>query len=433
MLLTGAQLREVFELCSPFTAQGVLKPESERITLLAANANYPFELQARAFAMASAAGKGSPIMVQLSHNSAESAAGDPGKIPTIAGVSHFSPDTNVVLGAKLAAEQIALYAEQYNTPYLAVSLDHFKVPGFDPGKLHALPRHDKGLSRRVAEARIWHAVEHMYHIFGNEVSLDDATLSLYSLYLTSEEYLKFKRDFVRIVELVRPAWGMIDTELLPPVLDFVVTRDITDTVRHTLGNHEIMIEAEFGATGISGQVLDYRQLIGDDLQVFAKKVAAFVKYTGADAIAYPIGMEHAAKRQVRHEPDIKRLEVVQATLYRTVGRYIPFAQHGGTGAAKVARGLVGKNNVNTLFLVSGALAIGEYSVKNIEGMRAGDKKYCGPAMFNSYLHAVANAALYKLEEAGSLNLGELLAHHMGVRSATAAKASVGKQMGAYDE
>lgn len=433
MLLTGAQLRKVFDLACPFTEQGTLRPENERVTLLAANANYPFELQARAFAMASAAGKGSPIIVQLSHNSAETAAGDPGKIPPLTGVNHYSPDTNVVLGARLAAEQISLYAQQYNAPYLAISLDHFKVPGFDPGKLHALPRHDKGLSRRVAEARIWHAVEHMYPVFGNEVSLDDNTLNLYSLYMTSEEYLKFKRDFVRIVELVRPAWGMIDTEQLPPVLDFVVTRDITDTVRHTLGNHEIMIEAEFGATGTSGQVLDYRKLTGDDLQLFADKVAAFIKYTGADAIAYPIGMEHAAKKDQRHEPDMERLKVVQTTLYRTLGRYIPFAQHGGTGAAKVARGLVGKNNVNTHFLVSGALAIGEYSVKNIEGMRAGDKKYCGPGLFNSYLHAVANAALFKLEEAGSLNMGELLKKHMDVGLKVPVKASVGKPMGAYDE
>ncbi|MDP3488027.1 MAG: hypothetical protein Q8S19_08880, partial [Bacillota bacterium] len=186
MLMTGAQLRKVFELASPFTTEGDLKPESERVTILAANANYPFELQARAFAMASATGDGSPIMVQLSHNSAESAAGDPNKIPPLPGVNHFSSDTNVVLGAKMAADQISLYAEQYNTPLLAVSLDHFKVPAFDANKMSPMSRHDKGVGKRVAEARVWHAVEHMYPLFGSEVSLTDENIKLYSHYLTSE-------------------------------------------------------------------------------------------------------------------------------------------------------------------------------------------------------------------------------------------------------
>ena len=433
MLMTGAELRKVFELASPFTPKGELKPESERVTILAANANYPFELQARAFAMASAAGDGSPIMVQLSHNSAETAAGDPSKIPPLPGVAHYSSDTNVVLGAKMAADQISLYAEQYNTPYIAVSLDHFKVPAFNQSAMSPMSRHDKGVGKRVSEARVWHAVEHMYPLFGSEVSLTDENIKLYSHYLTSEEYIRFKRDFVRIVEVARPAWGMIDTEHLPPVLDFVVTRDIIDTVRLVLGNHDIMIEAEFGATGVSGQVLDYKKLTGADLQLFADKVACFIKYTGADAIAYPIGMEHAAKKNVRHEPDIERLEVVQSTLYKTIGRYIPFAQHGGSGAAKVARGLVGKNNVNTHFLVAGATAIGEYSVNNIEGIRAGDKKYCGTSIFTNYLTAVAEAALFKLEEAGSKNLGKLLRNNLGVAEKILTASTGGKKVGAYDE
>lgn len=433
MLMTGAQLRKVFELASPFTAKGGLKPESERVTILAANANYPFEIQARAFAMASAAGKGSPIIVQLSYNSAETAAGDPSRIPPLKGVSHYGSDTSVVLGAKLAAEQISLYAEQYGTPFIAVSLDHFKVPSYDHKKLSSLPRHDKGLSKRIAEARLWHAVEHMYPIFGSEVSLDDENMKLYCHYLTSEEYTRFKQDFVRIVEIVRPAWGMIDTELLPPVLDFAVTRDITDTVRQVLGNTDIMIEAEFGATGVSGQVLDYQRLSGDELQNFADKVACFIKYTGADAIAYPIGMEHAAKTGVKHNPDISRLEVVQNTLYKAIGHYVPFAQHGGTGAARVARGLVGKNNVNTHFLVAGANAIGEYSIKNIEGIRAGDKKYCGTTMFNNYLTAVAEAALFKLEEAGSRDIGQLLRPHLGASIKSHSATVGGKPQGAYDE
>ena len=432
MLLTGTELRQIFALTNPFRADGQLKPEAERVTLLAANANYPFELEMRAFAMAAAAGQGSPIIVQLSHNAAEAGSGDPGKIPTLAGVKHCSPDTNVVRGAQIAAEQISRFAAEYGAPYVAVSLDHFKVPVFAPAKLQNARAADD-LSLALAEARVRHAVSYMQAAFGDEAALDDATLKLYALYLTSREYAVFKRDFLRVVERVRPAWGMIDTEMLPPVLDFVVTRDITDAVRHNLGNHEVIIEAEFGATGTGGQALDYRRLTGVELDSFAAQVVSFVRYTGADAIAYPIGMEHAAKKGQKHEPDINRLEVVQAALFKSLGRYIPFAQHGGTGAAKVARGLVGKNNVNTHFLVAGALAMAEYGLAHIEGIRAGDKKYCGATAFNNYLQAVAEAALFKLGETGSQNLGSVLRESLGAVPQAAVAASVGKPQGAYDE
>lgn len=431
MLLTGAGLRQIFNLASPFTADGRLRPEDERVTLLAANANFPFELEMRAFAMAAAAGQGSPIIVQLSHNAAEAGSGDPGKIPTLAGVKHYSPDTNVVRGAELAAGQIARFAAEYGAPFVAVSLDHFKVPVFAPAKLTSVG--DNGLGLSLAEARVRHAVSYMEATFGEEAALDEATLKHYALYLTGKEYVTFRRDFLRVVERVRPAWGMIDTEILPPVLDFVVTRDITDAVRYSLGNHEVIIEAEFGATGTGGQALEYRRLTGAELDRFAAQVVSFVRYTGADAIAYPIGMEHAAKKGQKHEPDINRLEVVQTSLFKSLGRYIPFAQHGGTGAAKVARGLVGKNNVNTHFLVAGALAVAEYSLAHIDGIRAGDKKYCGATVFNNYLLAVAEATLFKLGEAGSLNLGSVLRESLGVLAQGSVTASLGKPQGAYDE
>ncbi len=432
MLLTGAQLRQIFALTSPFATNGQLKPESERVTLLAANANFPFELEMRGFAMAAAAGQGSPIIVQLSHNAAEAGAGDPGKIPPLAGVKHYSPDTNVVRGAELAAGQMARWAAEYGAPFVAVSLDHFKVPNYTPAKLKHQAE-DDGLGLAVALERVRHAVSYMQTSFGEQASPDVATLQLYALYLISPEYIKFKRDFLRVVERVRPAWGMIDTELLPPVLDFVVTREITDAVRFGVGNHEIMVEAEFGATGTDGQALDYRRLTGADLDRFAAQVVSFVRYTGADAIAYPIGMEHAAKKGQKHEPDVRRLEVVQSALFKAFGRYIPFAQHGGTGAAKVARGLVGKNNINTHFLVAGALAMAEYGLAHIDGIRAGDKKYCGAAVFNNYLQAVAEAALSKLEETGSRNLGTVLRHSLSVAPQAAVASVAGKTPGAYDE
>jgi len=429
MLLTGTELRQIFALTSPFAASGQLKPEEERVTLLAANANFPLELQFRAFAMAAAMGDCSPIIVQISQNSAEAAAGDPGKVLPLKGVQHYSPDTTVVLGAQLAAAQLARYAREYNAPYVALSLDHFKVPSFPQD---ILPQ-TESLDYALAEAKVQHALDHMLPVFGDEALLDAATRELYCHYLLSPAYVRFKRDFARIVELVRPAWGMIDTEHLPPALDFVVTRDICDTVRHIVGNKEIIIEAEFGATGTSGQALDYKPLRGRELEHFAAQVVSFIQYTGADAIAYPIGMEHAAKKDKRHEPDIERIEVVQAALYNALGRYIPFAQHGGSGAAKIARGLVGKNNVNTHFLVDGSLAVGEYAVAHIAAIRAGDKKYCGPAIFTQYMQAVAAAALGKLGETGSLNLGRQLKEHLTIKAGKLPAASVGTPMGAYDE
>ncbi|MBT9153072.1 MAG: hypothetical protein DDT35_01299 [Firmicutes bacterium] len=432
MLLTGAGLRQIFSLTSPFTADGRLKPENERVTLLAANANFPLELQFRAFAMAGALGDGSPIIVQMSQNAAEAAAGDPGKVPPLQGVKHYNPDTNVVLGAQLAAQQLTRVAREYNAPYLALSLDHFKVPAFSKEKLLARLYPTQGLSHTLAEARLGHVLEHMLAVFGEEAVIDADTREAYCRYFTGQEYLVFKRDFVRVVELVRPAWGMIDTEQLPPVLDFLVTRDIRDTVRHTLGNDEIIIEAEFGATGTSGQALDYQKFRGKELEQFAAKVVSFIRYTGADAIAYPIGMEHAAKKDSKHEPDVERIEVVQSALYRSLGRYIPFAQHGGSGAAKIARGLVGKNNVNTYFLVAGSSAVGEYAVTNIDSIRAGDKKYCGPAIFTQYMQAVAMATRDKLAETGSLNLGSMLQAHLPVLDSFS-RESLAKPMGDYDE
>lgn len=432
MLVTGAELRRIFELTSPFTCEGKLKDESERVTLLAANANFPFELQFRAFAMAGALGDGSPIIVQMSQNAAEAAAGDPGKVLPIKGVKHYSPDTNVVLGASFAAGQLARMAREYRAPYMALSLDHFKVPSFDQEKLLASAIQAEGLTREITLARVKHAQEHMRPVFGEEAELHDETIEAYCRYFAGREYQDFKRDFVRVVEVARPAWGMIDTEVLPPALDFLVTRDIVDTVRETLGNREIIIEAEFGATGTSGQAVSYRRLRGRELEHFAAKVVSFIRYTGADAIAYPIGMEHAAKKDSKHEPDIERLEVVQTALYREFGKYIPFAQHGGTGAAKIARGLVGKNNINTHFLVAGSLAVGEYAVANIGAIRAGDKKYCGPAIFTQYMQAVAEAASDKLAETGSLNLGAKLSAHLPSMGALGRESAL-KTMGDYDE
>ncbi|MGI6343836.1 MAG: class II fructose-bisphosphate aldolase [Bacillota bacterium] len=405
MLLNGLELRAVFEHFCPFNREGELLPPDQRVTLLASNANLPLEVQARAFAMAAAAGEQSPMLVQISYNSAETIGNDPARYPLPAGVSVHQAEPAVVAGAREAVRVLEHYAQVYGAKYLALALDHFQVPRFDPQLLQQTCREEGLLSRRVAEARVIHAAEYMYPTFGVEAELSEESLQLYVDYLVSPPYVQFRRNFLATVQAVRPAWGMIDTEKLPPILDFVVTREIVDGVRQVLGNSEMMLEAEFGATGQSGQALEYERLSGDALENFAQQVACFIAYTGADGIAYPIGMEHAAKKDEKHEPDRERLEVVQRKLFETAGRYVPFAQHGGTGAASVVRGLVGKNNINTHYLVAGACSLADHVEQNLAGIRAGDKKYCGSGIFTSMIEAITQATLGKLEEAGSLNRG----------------------------
>jgi hypothetical protein len=100
---------------------------------------------------------------------------------------------------------------------------------------------------------------------------------------------------------------------------------------------------------------------------------------------------------------------VQRELFLALGKYVPFAQHGGSGAASLVRGLVGKNNINTHYLVSGANSLLTYVEDHAAAIRLGDKKYAGTGMFVQMVQAVAEAALAKLQETGSRDSGETLA------------------------
>lgn len=409
MLLSGRELRAIFEHFCPFDQQGELRREDQRVTILASNANFPLDIQARAFAMAAASGQQSPMIVQVSYNSAETMGNDPARLPPLPGVELHSQEAPVVIGARQLATALEHHAAAYDARYLALSLDHFQVPSYDELALDRQKKPRKNLERRIAEARVLHAAEYMYPVFGDEAKLTERLLDLYVNYLVSPAYVAFRRDFLATVQAVRPAWGMIDTEKLPPILDFVVTREIVESVRVLLGNDDMMVEAEFGATGQSGQSLAYSRFSGDELQRFARQVASFVMYTGADGIAYPIGMEHAAKKDEKHEPDQERLQAVQRELFLAVGRYVPFAQHGGTGAASLVRGLVGKNNINTHYLVAGANALTDYVEQHSAGIRLGDKKHAGTGMFVQMLQSVATAVLNKLTETGSRDSGPQVA------------------------
>lgn len=416
-LLTGDELRRIFNYYKPFTDDGKLKPAEERVTILAANANTPLDLFARAMIMAAAQGQQTPLIVQLSQNALAMAGGEEAALPPIEGVRRQPRPHSSLEGARIVHRLLEAYSEHYGADLVAMSLDHFRVPRFEAGQytgvtsVTAEPAPGVGgghLDRELARTRLEDAAVYMEPVFGSEARVDDDTREAYINYLCSPQYRRFKGEFLAIVSEIWPAWGMVDTEKLPPLLDFVVTREVVEAVRSELGNHDMVVEAEFGATGTRGQALPYQALAGRQLDLFAEKVALFLQYTGAEGIAYPIGMEHAAKINDKHEPDVRRLEVVQARILDRTGRYVPFAQHGGTGAASLARGLVGKNNVNTKFLVTAANFMADHVQAHLEGIRAGDKEDVGSRIYQGIIHSVAGAAIEKMEETGTYQQGQEL-------------------------
>ncbi|MEA3403724.1 MAG: class II fructose-bisphosphate aldolase [Armatimonadota bacterium] len=406
-LLKGRELRQIFDTLCPFDEDLNLKPASERITLLAANSNNWWET--RAFVMLSAVGDQSPIIVQFSHNSNTKIGGLTGKIFMPEGVGYHG--NAALYGAKANIEWITTEAEAFGADLVAVSLDHFAVPKFDP---------DKEYKQRACPTGAADQVEAAYSFIddnGLTDQVEDLTPELackYEAYLSSEEYQAFVADFMGTVQIMEPAWGMIDTEDIPPVLDFVITRDIADAVRRGVANTDMMLEAELGATGKSGDEIEYEELSEAELDAFAELAAAFIDYTGAEGIAYDIGMKHAAKAGETHEIDQRKLETVQRRIIERNGVYAPFAQHGGTGSADVAKGLIGKTNVNTAFLVAGSQARYEHFDASSDLVRGGDKSTCGTDVeTHVYLEGVYNEALSRIEPTGSYQIGPMCFDALG--------------------
>ena len=398
-LLTGRELRTIFDSLCPFDEDLNLKPEDERITLLAANSNNWW--QTRAFVMLSALGDQSPIIVQFSHNSNTKIGGLPGKIFTPEGLGYRG--NAALYGAKANIDWIASEAEAFGADLVAVSLDHFAVPEFDPEKAYKQRACPTGASDKVESA--WSFIQDS----GLTGQVEDMTSELackYEAYLSSDEYQAFVADFMGTVDIMQPAWGMIDTEGIPPVLDFAITRDIADAVRVGLGNKDMMLEAELGETGQSGDDVEYEELSDEELAEFAALTAAFVDYTGAEGLAYDIGMKHAAVGGEKHPIDERKLEVVERSIIEQTGIYAPFAQHGGTGSAGVARGLIGKTNINTAFLVAGSQGRYEFFDGQADDVRGGGKKACGTNVeTHVYLESVYNEAVARMEPTGSMGIG----------------------------
>lgn len=406
-LLKGRELRRIFDALCPFDENLNLKPEDERITLLAANSNNWW--QTRAFVMLSAIGDQSPIIVQFSHNSNTKVGGLTGKVFTPEGLGYRG--NAALYGAKANIDWIAGEAQVFGADLVAVSLDHFAVPKFDPDKKYAQRACPTGAAGKIEQA--WSFIEDA-GLTGEVEDFDAELACKYQAYLSSEEYQAFVSDFMGTVEIMEPAWGMIDTEGIPAVLDFAITRDITEAVRVGLGNTDMMLEAELGATGKSGDEVEYEAMTGAELDAFAELAAAFIDYTGAEGIAYDIGMKHAAKAGETHEIDEHKLETVQRRIIERTGIYVPFAQHGGTGSAGVAKGLIGKTNINTAFLVAGSQARYEHFNADPDKVAGGDKSVCGTDVeTHVYLEGVYNEAVRRIEPTGSMGIGPICFDALG--------------------
>lgn len=420
----GNELYSLFQDFSPFDPAFTVKPKDERKTILAANANFPFELQVPAFIGAASLEGGSPLIIQFSGNALAVAGRGIGTAGRT-GLSHRPhgelPDIGALrYGARLAMTVSNTYIARYSPPFVALALDHFAVPSvkraiqvqsykreedsgvspelFDAASETGFQEAEKYLvSRKEALSILNHAwaFASMYKV--PAPGQDD--LNTWAEYLSSFAYAGAVAGFMACLEEMNPAWAMIDTEEMPPILNYAVTRQICDLVKER--GFDTVLEAEYGSTGQAGGEEGYLRLHGDELCGFARQVAGFVKYTGARGISYPIGMEHAAPSGQKHEPDLERLKAVQREIIREVGYYVPFAQHGGTGAKKLARGLVAKNNINTHFLVAMAQnLLGHFAVSK-RTVEQGEKAACGSDIYVSASEAVSAAAVEKLIETGT--------------------------------
>ena len=399
--VTGSQLRSLFEELNPFARDLSLKPPEQRKTVLAANANYPLEIEVPAFFHAAAMQGGSPLIVQISGAGLETL----GKALKPKSKSSADLVGDLRLGARLMARVCEVYASIYRPPFVAIGLDHFAVPGMR----EALFADDDPQDSKVpcppgeqVKKDLFDALD-ACEACGVEPPPEE-DLGAYEAYLCSQQYRRCIASFMAVIEEMNPAWAMIDTGEMPPGLNFAITKEVCRLVKES--GSDAIVEAEYGATGQAGAEDTYEPLKDRDLALFARQVAGFVQYTGASGISYPIGMEHAAPSGVRHKPDVVRLETVQREIIKAAGRYVPFAQHGGTGAQEVARGLVAKNNVNTYFLVKAAQSVAMHVSKYREGIAQGRKTASGTAMYLSASVAVLDATVEKLQECGTFGAAE---------------------------
>ena len=373
------------------------------MTIVANNSNNFW--QTRAFVQAAAQGEQSPMIIQFSYNANRKVGGDPGGIFVPEGVGHYG--NPVVNSAYIMSVWLEMEADTWGADFVAASLDHFKVPKFKPTAAQKRAATPINYEEKIAAVVSFLQAKGLDKV---AAEVDEATFAAYANYLRGVDYQAFRADFLDTVRIMKPAWGMIDTEGIPHVLDFLITQDIASGVRTDLNNSDMMLEAELGATGTSGDKIEYQELSDDQLAEFAHLAAAFIAYTGAEGIAYDIGMKHSAKSGEKHPTDARKLEVVQRTIIAETGIYAPFAQHGGTGAADVPLSLIGKTNLNTCYLVAGTQARYTYMAERAELVQAGDKTVCGTDVeTHVYLRGVYDEVVRRYEGTSSWQAGPQVA------------------------
>ena len=232
-------------------------------------------------------------------------------------------------------------------------------------------------------------------------------MTSYLNYLCSDAFGEYARDFFGSVALSGAAWVMIDTGETPAAVNLASTKWMIDCVRTGLDMDEVIIEAEYSATGSSGSEEEYAYWPGEyapagaptmsdeDQETFLEKINTFVKVTNADAIAYEVGSKHAAKAGEAFAIDVGKLKVVQAALRNTMGRHIPYAGHGGTGF-KWEDNLIGsvfKRNINTQHLYEGTMSQLRWCDQYREGIENREKDAIGRGRKIAEVNAAAESAV----------------------------------------
>ncbi len=404
MLRTSRELRAVMEAFYPFDGDGALLPVEQRRTLLASNANFDLEVQFRGFAQASAVDAGSPQIIQVSYTAADQTGTNPKKLPPIEGVERNAETRPAAVGAERAAIMLEWCVEDYQADLLWMSLDHFTSPKFSV-EAYSSPHGHGGIYEPVVRALLEDAIEAM----GIEVGNDE--LQAYVNYLTSNAFGEYARDFLGAVNLSGAAWVMVDTGDTPQAVNLASTKWLIDSVRTGLDLPEVIVEAEFSATGSSGEEEAYAYwpdpdnpqdaptMTDQEQQAFLKRITTFVQKTDADAIAYEVGSKHAAKAGEKFAIDIGKLKATQVALRETMGRRIAYAGHGGTGFEWTDNliGPVFKRNINTQHLYAGTMSQLEWVDEHREGIQNREKNAVGRGRKIAEVNAAAESAVELLK------------------------------------
>ena len=245
--VNGLRLLDLFSQLKPFDSYLSLKRYEDRKTVLAANANFPFEMPVSAFCKAVALDGGSPVIIQFSGN----ALGVAGR--GLAG-KDIPQNHALRLGAALARDITATYCRLYDPPFVALGLDHYAVPDVNEVAKDA-PAVNCGIEKQILADAIDAAAS--YGIS----SPSSQEIDVWERYLASSQFKYAVEGFMIALEEMNPAWAMIDTEKTPPVLNFAITKQVCDMVRQA--GYDCILEAEYGETGQAENRIreDYRRAL----------------------------------------------------------------------------------------------------------------------------------------------------------------------------